>query len=856
MIGQTITHFHVLEKLGGGGMGVVYLAEDARLKRRVALKFLPPHLSTDEEANLRFAQEARSASALNHANICAIYDIGETDDGQMFIAMAHYEGQTLKEKLERGALPTDEALDIARQVAEGLAAAHDKGIVHRDVKPANIFVTDRRRAVILDFGLAKLTGALELTKSGSTLGTAYYMSPEQIRSEPVDHRTDIWSLGVMLFEMLSGKRPFSGDYEQAVTYAILNEKPPPLEGQSPAIEDIVAQSLQKNPRDRTARASDLAERLKSAAGTASTTLHTNGHQGRTLGTRPILIGIAGIVAVILAAVLLWPRGETSVGQNDSPVASKPALVVLSFRNAGPPEFDYMAFGVANDIATRLMSVEQLEIRATRSAANMVEEGKSIQEIAATLNVDYVLDGTYQVSGARVRMSPQLIRVSDEAQVWADQYDGDFDDALGFQARVATSVAENLGIVLDLGERQQLGEKLTTNNEAYLAYLRGMASIPQVFGGEDSAREALEFFEEACRLDPNFVRAHVQRARLYGWLVFLQILEPSDTRALEAADAVERLRPSSVDSRIAAGYVDYYIKRDFQSALTHFQAAMELSPSDPDVSLALGFIRRRLGLFEEAIAAFKSAYRLNPTMSHAALSIAETEMGLGRFAESDLWFERAIKTNPLAGFHLELALVSGWQGDTARARSLLESGDQSVHPGQLSAYWSRAVHLPERDFTSILARTDTAATRLLSDRWQVEALWARGIALHYSSGDTESVRSVWRALLRRAPDANTIERNLWIPFAYAGLGERALMISSIDNLKAMVENDNHAIPIVLFHSAAALSLSGDHDGALNELEELSRRPYRQYHSHPAALQLVYFDPLRDDHRFQELVENWE
>src|SRR3990170_3373464 len=261
MIGKTISHYRILEKQGEGGMGVVYKAEDTRLKRTVALKFLPPDLTRDTEAKERFIREAQTASALEHSNICTIYEINETEDGQLFICMAYCDGEELKKKIERGPLKIDETIDIAIQVTEGLREAHDKGIIHRDIKSGNIMVTTKGQAKIMDFGLAKLAGRTTLTKTGSTMGTIAYMSPEQARGEKLDQRTDIWSLGVVLYEMLTGQLPFRSEYQEAIVYSMLNESPQPLTGIRSgipmALEAIVNKCIEKNASDRYQHADEL-----------------------------------------------------------------------------------------------------------------------------------------------------------------------------------------------------------------------------------------------------------------------------------------------------------------------------------------------------------------------------------------------------------------------------------------------------------------------------------------------------------------------------------------------------------------------------------------------------------------------
>ena len=309
MIGQSISHYEIIEKLGGGGMGVVYKAKDTKLDRYVALKFLLPHVSADDEEKQRFIHEAKAASKLDHNNICTVYEVDETDDGQMFIAMAHYEGETLKKRIEKRPLKLDEALDIAIQVAEGLTKAHSKEIVHRDIKPANIFLTSDGVVKILDFGLAKLAGQTKLTKEGTTLGTVAYMSPEQTRGEDVDHRTDIWSLGTIIYEMVTGQIPFKGDYEQSIMFSITNDTPEPMTGLRTGVpmelERIVDKTLKKNPDERYQNISDMLVDLKAIKEHTGSTMKIGPTEAKEVpekkkSLRRLIIPLAAGLVLILA----------------------------------------------------------------------------------------------------------------------------------------------------------------------------------------------------------------------------------------------------------------------------------------------------------------------------------------------------------------------------------------------------------------------------------------------------------------------------------------------------------------------------------------------------------------------------
>ena len=361
LTGQTISHYKILEHLGGGGMGVVYKAEDTRLKRTVALKFLPPELTRDPDAKERFIHEAQAASSLQHNNICTVHDIDETSDGQLFIVMDSYEGETLKKKLEHGPVPLNSAIDIGLQVARGLQAAHEAGMVHRDVKPANIMVTSKGEAKILDFGLAKLAGGAILTKTGSTVGTAAYVSPEQARGEEVDRRSDIFSLGVVLYEMITGHRPFRGEHEAAIMYSLMNEAPEPLARYKADVpielQRMIDKSLAKDKENRYQHIDEMLVDIRNAQQEAPTAAKSK-TKARKL---PLLIGagVALVALAILAYIFLLPK---SVPPGEQSVA------VIPFVDMSPQkDQDYFCDGMTEELINRLSKVQDLRVPARTSA---------------------------------------------------------------------------------------------------------------------------------------------------------------------------------------------------------------------------------------------------------------------------------------------------------------------------------------------------------------------------------------------------------------------------------------------------------------------------------------------------------
>jgi serine/threonine protein kinase/tetratricopeptide (TPR) repeat protein len=492
MIGQTISHYKILSKLGEGGMGVVYKAEDTKLKRIVALKFLPPELTRDKSAKTRFIHEAQAASALQHHNICTIHEIDETKDGRLFICMDCYEGESLKTKIGRGPLKLEDALDIAMQIARGLGEAHGQRIIHRDIKPANILMTKDGLVKIADFGLAKLA-RVKLTKTGRTLGTAQYMSPEQARGEEVDARSDIFSLGAVLYEMIAGKTAFPSDYEPATLYAIINQDPEPLtalrSGVPMELERIVKKTLAKKPSERYQHADDFIVDLKGVARTLET--------GVSAGTKPFpagpsrrsrvpwIIGTFVLAAAIAVSAYFIFGGKHVTNRLTSPVATtqmgppawSDSVAVLPFKDFSPEkDQEYFCDGMTDDIITKLSNIHDLKVISRTSTMRYKDTTKSIREIGEELGVSTVLEGSIQKERDRIRVNAQLIRTADDAHLWATTYDRKLESVFEIQDDISLAIVDALKMKLTPDEQQKLSGHPIGSVKAYECYLKASHQI--------------------------------------------------------------------------------------------------------------------------------------------------------------------------------------------------------------------------------------------------------------------------------------------------------------------------------------------------------------------------------------------
>jgi serine/threonine protein kinase/tetratricopeptide (TPR) repeat protein len=509
MIGTTISHYNILEKLGEGGMGVIYKAQDTKLDRDVALKFLPSELTRDAEAKERFIHEAKTASALDHPNICNIHEIGETEDGQLFIAMACYDGETLKSRIGHGQLPIDECIDIGIQIGQGLQKAHEKGIVHRDVKPANIIVTNDGVAKILDFGLAKLAGQARLTKAGSTLGTAAYMSPEQARGEEVDVRTDIWSLGVVLYEVLTQRLPFKGDHEMAIVYSILNVEPEPINNlrrDLPAgLEQVILRCLAK---DRDARYTSIGDMLVDLRAGRRSAESGSGAENifraiLSRGNRKHIVRQVSVILLIMVALTAgllyfapWQRGGTVSGK-------VPSVAVLYVQNLGSTADEYFSYGLTEDIIIDLSKAGRVRVSPMKDVIRFRDSLKSLSDVANALRVQFVLSGSFRKEGNQFRFAAQLVEPTSGQSYWSDRWEKPFKEVTAIKATVIREVARSLGITPTRIGEAEIERRSTLNADAYEFYLKGAFHYGHRKTQEDIVI-ARGFLQKAIELDSEFL----------------------------------------------------------------------------------------------------------------------------------------------------------------------------------------------------------------------------------------------------------------------------------------------------------------------------------------------------------------
>ncbi len=881
--GVRLGPYEIVASIGAGGMGEVYRARDTRLGRDVAIKVLPGEFTADPERLRRFEQEAHAVAALSHPNILALYDVG-THEGAPYLVTELLEGESLRGRLQAGPLPPRKAVELAVQIAQGLSAAHTKGIVHRDLKPGNVFITTEGHVKILDFGLAKLapprspaegaqaTTIVEATEAGTRLGTVGYMSPEQVRGQSVDHRTDIFSFGCVLYEMLSGRSPFRRDTAPETMTAILHDEAPGLAGTvrhiPPALEGIVARCLEKSPEDRFQSARDLAHDLSATMPDTSpakpTTITASTRRRRFVGLA--LAGVAVLVAAGVLVLRLKPAGPSARA------TGPPKIVVLPFENLGSQEDAYFAAGMTEEITSRLANVQGLGVISRTSAVGYDRRGKTIKQIGSDLGVDYVLEGSVRWDrGAgresRVRITPQLIRVAEDTHVWADRYDRVLADVFEMQSEVAENAVKAMGVALLPRERTALQAVSTNDLEAYDLYLRARQLAS---GGEDREHieGALRLGQAAIDRDPRFAEALAGVAGLQLLMYWLHYdhSEGRLTSAKEAAERAVELRPDLADPHIALGYYYYRGLWDLARALSEFSKALEIQPNSSEALAATGYVLRRQGRWTDAAAALGRALETDPQNAGFLYNLGETLMLARRFTDADRAWGRAIALSPLGSesYGRRAWLQVLWKGDVEKAQTVLDearavagSRERFV---QLCGGWATRVAAFRRDYPAALGLVDERKGKGSDTNLGYSPISLTRAVVQRFAAQQEARQSFVKAQreleqkVREDPNDDRCHSALGI--AYAGLGRREeavreaklgceLMPVSKDAWRALWRRENLATVYTM------VGMRGEAIAALDDLLAASG----EITVHLLRLD-PRWDPLRSDPRFQALLTKYE
>jgi serine/threonine-protein kinase len=801
LAGQTISHYRVISKLGGGGMGVIYRAEDLRLGRHVALKFLPED-SRDPAALERLRREGRAASSLNHPNICTIYEIGE-HQGEHFISMELLEGQTLKERIGGSPMPLDQLAEFGAQIADALEAAHVQGIIHRDIKPSNIFITDRGQAKVLDFGLARKarkriaefapikdqsTVSLDeehLTSPGAALGTIAYMSPEQARGEELDCRTDVFSFGSVLYEMATGRPPFTGSTSALLFDGILHQSPPALSklnpGIPPELEQIINKALEKDREVRCQSAAELRADLRRLRRDRDTARISSANQQiqTAAPTRPWKLILATGFLILLVAFLTfnyaWLRERFRPLPGAPQIAS---LAVLPLDNLSrDPEQEYFSEGMTDELITDLAKLPGLRVISRTSVMQYKGTQKPLTQIARELGVDAVMEGTVLRSGDRVRITAQLIALPNEKHLWAESYERDLRDVLSLQNEVARTISQQIRIQLTPQQQGLLSADHAVLPEAHEAFLKGKYFANRLT--PQSLEKAILYFNQAINADPTYALAYAEMAETYCWATASQFIPSQEglVKAKSAAQHALEIDPNLGEAYNALAWVKYVHDWDFHGAEQDFKRALALSPGNANVHLWYGNFLIQSGRIEESIAEMNIALSLDP-LSPVLVSLTATPL--------------------LAAHQYDQALD--------RLHKVQELDPNSLFP----RFFLQQAYEQKGDFQNAINE-------------------GRQLALGF--GDTPEHAAAREQTLRRA-FANTGQRGYW---------QAQLEFLKADAKTSMADS---------FSFATLDARVGDREQAFQWLE----KAYRE-HSQSLTLSLLIepaFDGFRADPRFQDLL----
>jgi len=794
LVGQKLGHFEIREMIGRGGMGVVYLARDTKLDRSVAIKSMPAELAGGSTTRTRFRREAKLLASLSHPNIGVIHDIIEQTEGSAYLVLEYVPGQTLAERIAGKPLKLEAALTIGLQVAEAVAAAHENGVVHRDLKPSNIKITPEGKVKVLDFGLAKAVGGeptekpTTVTQPGRVIGTPAYMSPEQARGKSTDHRTDIWSFGCLMYEMLSGHPPFESETATEILARIIEREPDweVLPQETPAnIRVLLRRCLEKDQRQRLRDIGDAAIEINE---TLSLGLLT---ESKPATARVVTIGarlrrMAMIIGAVAIGIILSVIALKLIPQKEiQPSSQEIRLVVLPFENLGSVEDEYFADGITDAITARLAVIHGLGIISRQSSMQYKNTEKGAKQIAQELSVDYILEGTVQRERpsdqtSPVRITPQLIKASDDTHVWAQTYDKQMSQVFRLQSAVAEQVAQALDITLLEPERRALQSRPTENIEAYDYYLRGNDYHNRSYLESDK-RIAIQMYEKAVELDPTFGLAYARLSEGHLDMYWFHYDHSGERLAMakQAIDKAFQLNPDLPEVCLALGHYYYHGRLDYDRALEQFAIVRKSQPNNSELLSFIGYVQRRQGKFEEALANIKKACELDPLSCHIAYEVALTFELLRKYPEAELYYDRAISLSPdwPMPYAWKAQLYLLWEGSTEKARAVLQEGLENIKSTENFEVvdWLVDIDVLDGNYQEALDRLSLKSEDVDNLNYFIPNAQRYALIYGYMNKNElakkyyDEARSILETKIREQPEDARLHSALGI--AYAGLGRK-------------------------------------------------------------------------------------
>ena len=868
--------YQIIEELGKGGMGRVYKAQDTEIKEKVAIKLIKPEISADRDTVERFQNELKFARKIVHKNVGRMYDLGK-EEGSYFITMEYVEGQDLKGMIRQSKqLSVGTAISIARQVSEGLAEAHRLGVIHRDLKPSNIMIDKDGNARIMDFGIARSVAGKGITDRGVMIGTPEYMSPEQVEGKDIDQRTDIYSLGIILYEMLTGRVPFEGDTALAVAVKHKTEIPKaPREYNEQISEDLnrlILKCLEKDKEKRYRNAGEVRSELENIEKGIPTTEIFMPRE-KTVPSREITVTfrkrwlwapVLFVAVIVIAMAILFLRREKPT----VPAKEQKMLVVLPFENLGNPDDEYFANGMTEEITSRLSVLHGIGVISRSSANQYKRTDKTVKQIGEELDVDYVLEGTVRWERSpegkgRVRVTPQLIRVSDDTHLWSERYDRVIEDIFDVQSDIANQVIKQLDLTVLEPERQALYARPTDNLEAYdlLMHAREQGRKTATTYDMQELEKAIQLVEEAIQLDPKCALAFVWLSGCHRLAYFFYGYDQTEERLEKWKKAIDRaleLQPDMPEAHEALAWYYYQGFLDYDRALETIEYVQKVRPNTPPDLLA--FIQRRQGDWEKSIINLEKNFKLNPRSADNATQIGITYAAIREYDKAELWFNRALSINPdhLNALLARYSLIIYSKGDTGKARAFLETLPKTR---SVETIWYD-VCMYERKYQEAIDRIKSLSFE--SEEAQ-DYYFHKDLALAsvYHAQKNSSLmkthadlaRSVLEKLVKEHSQDPRYHSALGIAYAYLGLKDDAIQQGKQAVELLPISKDALAGPVYLFHLARINALIGNFGEAIDQLEKLLSIPCGALVSVNSLRLEREWDPIRKHPRFQQLLEKY-